>query len=247
VRRAYYTLLTAHRQEQVAAEALTLAGESRRLILGRRGLGAATQLEVLNAERVVAEAEAGSVRAATGVHLAELSLGDLLGWAAGTPLLLAEDPAGEEAALPGEEAAAAQARERSPEVRQVREALQAARVGLGLTENDYTPALARQAAATRVDEAALAVAEAERRVGLQARRALAEVPVAEAGIAAAEKAATAAAEGYRAARVRLGAGVAVTDELLGAQVRLVQARQAELSARLDRDLARTALFSLIGE
>jgi outer membrane protein TolC len=247
VRRAYYTLLTARRQEQVAREALALAEESRRIILGRRGPGASTQLDVLNAERVAAEAEAGSTRAVIGVHLAELSLADLLGWAAGTPLALEEKGAGEGVELPEEGAAAAQALEHSPEVRQTREALQAARVGLSLTENDYTPELTRKAAAERVDEAALTAVEAERRMALQARRALAEAQVAEAGVAAAGKAVTAAAEGFRAARVRLDAGLSVTDELLTAEVRLTQARQAELQARLDRDLARAALFSLIGE
>lgn len=247
VRRAYYTLLTGRKQQGVAREAWEQAREQKRLLDGRRGSGAATALDALNAERALAEAQAGVARAGTAARLASLTLADLLGRAPDGELDPSE-PAGDGLlTLPGEAEAVASALELSPEVRQAREAVGAARVGLKLTENDYTPELARKAAAARLAEALLAVDEVERRVGREVRRALAEVGLAGVAVEAAERGEVAATEAYRAAKVRFDVGLSVTDELLAAQVRLFQTRQAVLQARLDRDLARTALASLIGE
>lgn len=244
-RRAYYTLLTARRQQVVAREAMAQAEQQRRIILGHRGPGAATQLDVLNAERAVSEAVAGVQRADTGARLAELALLDLVGWPADVAVTLDEQAAGKPEPWPEEATAVSLALERSPEVRQAREGWQAARLSLSLTENDYTPDLSRKAAAARLADAALAVEEAERRVTLQVRRALAEARLAEAEVEVAAKTVAAATEGDRAARVRFDVGLSVTDELLTAQVRLFQARQAALQARLDLDLARATLDSLI--
>ncbi|MGE5623649.1 MAG: TolC family protein [Methanocella sp.] len=247
VRRAHYTLLTGRKQQGVAREALEQARDQKRLIDGRRAAGAATALETLSAERALAEAEAGVERAGTAARLASLTLADLLGREPEAGLEPVEPGEAEPATLPAEAAAVASALELSPEVRQAREAVGAARVSLGLTANDYTPELVRKAAATRLSDALLAVDEVERRVGRDVRRALAEVGLATVGIETAERGEAAAAEAYRAAKVRFEVGQSVTDELLAAQVRLFQARQAVLQARLDRDLALTTLASLVGE
>ncbi|HHW13815.1 MAG TPA: TolC family protein [Firmicutes bacterium] len=247
VQRAYYTLLTARRQQQLAREALDQAQEQLRVAQRRLGSGAGTRLEVLNAERVAAEAEAGVAKADTGARLAELTLRDLLGWPSGKPLVLDEHAPSDFRPVPEEEAAVRLALERSPEVRQAREAVAAARLAVSLGENDYTPDLAQKLAAARLAEAQLGAEEAERRMALQVRRALAELGLAETGVKAAVKATAAAVEGHRAARVRFDTGATGLDEVLAAQVRLFQARQTELQARLDLDLARTAVFSLIGE
>ncbi|MGE5553503.1 MAG: TolC family protein [Betaproteobacteria bacterium] len=246
VRRAYYTLLTAHKQREVAREALEQVKEQDRAVKRRRAAGAATQLDVLAIQRALAEATAGVERAETGVRLAELNLLDLLGWPADTQVEL-DQGVTDFVAVPGEAAAIRLALERSPELRQTREAVEAARLGVSLAENDYTPELARKAAELKLEEARLAAEEVERRLALQVRRVLADLELAETQVEAAVKATAAAAEGWRAAQVRFEAGVSGTEELLAAQVRLTQARQAELQARLDYDLARTGLFSLIGE
>lgn len=247
VQRAYYTLLAARRQQRLAREALDQAQEQLRVAQRRLGSGAGTRLEVLNAERVAAEAEAGVAKADVGARLAELGLQDLLGWPSDRPLAVDEHAPADTRSVPEEEIAVRLALERSPEARQAREAVAAARLAVSLGENDYTPGLAQKLAAARLSEAELLAEEAERRVALQVRRALAELRAAEAGVKAAAKATAAATEGHRAARVRFDTGATGLDEVLAAQVRLFQARQAELQARLDLDLARTAVFSLVGE
>ncbi|MGE5508787.1 MAG: TolC family protein [Chitinophagales bacterium] len=247
VRRAFYTLFTAGRQQKVARDGLAQAEEYRRTILSRRKSGAGIDLDVLAAERAYAEAAAGVTRADTGAELAEQTLRDLLRWPAGRPLALGETVSGEKQTLPGTDEAIARALAASPEVAQARAGVAAAELAVKLAENDYTPDLVRRAAALKLEEARLALDDAEHGVALQVRKALADVRLAESAAQVAAKAESAAAEAYRAAKVRFDVGHAVADDLLTAQIRLYQARQAGLQASLDRDLAATAVLALIGE
>jgi outer membrane protein TolC len=247
VRRAFYTLLSAGRQQKVAREALAQAEEYRRAILNRRRTGAGIDLDVLGAERAYAEAAAGVTRADTGVYLAQETVSDLLRWPEGMSLAAVEVGAGEAAPLPEVADAVARALAASPEVRQARAGVAAAELAVKLTENDYTSELAQRAARLKLDEARLALDEAEHGVALQVRKALADGRLAESAVVVAGKVEAAAAEAYRAAKVRFEVGHAVADDLLTAQVRLYQARQASVQAALDRDLAGTVVVSLTGE
>jgi outer membrane protein TolC len=247
VRRAYYSLLTARKQQEVAAEAVGQAKEQLRVIRGRQSEGAMVKLDVLNAEKAGAEAETGQTRADNGARVAALTLADLLGMPPDGPLQLDGSPPETKRVIPEEEIAINLAGSNSFELKQATEAQAAAELAEELTDNDYTPELIKKSAASRVQDAKLAVEEVRRRLALQVRRALSDAQVAEAGLNLAGKSVIAAQEAYRAAKVRFDAGLWVADELLTAQVKLFQTKQAELQARLDLDLARAAIFSLIGD
>lgn len=247
VQTAYFGALNADAGLELAKKSVEQAKDSLRIVKLKKNEGLATNLDVLNAEKILLQAENGLVTARDTVALAGLNLAKALGVDLNAKLDLKNEEFQYQKLSINEDEFAKKALAASFDLRQKRDSLEVAQMQAKFSANDYTAPLVARMAANRSESAGLAALEAEREVMAQVKGLLNGLRQAEAGLKLAQKEQEIDAEDYRVTRARYENGLEIPNILLAAQVQLDRSRQAARQALFDYLLARTRLLNYLGE
>lgn len=233
VEQAYYGVLRVENLAEVAREGVALAERQLTVARDRVAAGAAAAVDALRAESQLSAARARLLQVEGGVQLALLQFRQAVGLPLDEPVRpasLAVEVVPQEIDL---EADLAFALENRAELLQARAGVEAARKQVELTENDYTPDLARRRALVALQMAEIGLEQARNGITLEVRQlyqtlldAGRQVEVLARGVAASE-------ETLRITQAMYEAGVATDLELLNAQTAFLQARTDHVNARFD--------------
>ena len=138
VRRAYYTYLQAIAGAQVAERAVTLAEEQVRFTKLQKEAGRLADVDVLESERGLAEAQAALAQARGGVELSRANLNRLMGEPVGDPVEAGPPPADPADPAPTAELLPRALAQR-PEVLNLRARLREAEAGVKLARSARLP------------------------------------------------------------------------------------------------------------
>ncbi len=247
VQTAYFGALNADAGLALAGKSVEQAKDSLRIVNLKKNEGLATNLDVLNAEKILLQAENGLATAGDTAALACLNLARALGVDLNAKLDLKDEEFHYQKLAINEDEFARKALAASFNLRQKRDSLEVARMQAKFSANDYTAPLVARMAANRGESAEMAVVEAEREVTAQVKGLINSLRQAEAGLKLAQKEQEIDAENYRVTRARYENGLEIPNILLAAQVQLDRSRQAARQALFDYLLARTRLLNYLGE
>lgn len=238
VEESYYGVLRAENLLGIAREALELAERQLAIAEERHASGAQTRADVLAAASRVAKAMADVAQAEAGYDLALLAFRRTLGVPFDAPIVPAGIDLEFTPVTPDLEADLAFALAHRIEVLQAQTGIDAARKQVELSTNDYTPALALQAAEVALAKALNQYEQLRSGIELEIRQAHAELSHAGRRIAALVKGVEEAEENLRVARRLFEVNTAPLTQVMGAEVALAQARTEHVHAVFDYNLAR---------
>lgn len=247
VQTAYFGALNADAGLELAKKSVEQAKDSLRIVKLKKNEGLATNLDVLNAEKILLQAENGLATARDTAALACLNLARALGVDLNAKLDLKDEEFQYQKLAINEDEFAKKALAASFDLRQKRDSLEVAQMQARFSSNDYTAPLVARMAANRSESAGLAAVEAEREVMGQVKGLINSLRQAEASLKLAQKEQEIDAENYRVTKARYENGLEISNTLLAAQVQLDRSRQAARQALFDYLLARTRLLNYLGE
>lgn len=138
---SYYGIVGADAELRAAREGCELVGDHLRLARARFAEGQGPELDVLRAEAALANAQAAQVGAQAQADSARRTLALLIGRPPSELVEIAEAPASGGEPVPDAEPAAAQARERAPDVRIGQAELALAQAGVEIARKSNKPGL----------------------------------------------------------------------------------------------------------
>lgn len=247
VQTAYFGALNADAGLELAKKSVEQAKDSLRIVKLKKGEGLATNLDVLNAEKILLQAENGLDEAEDAVALSYLNLARVLGVDLNAKLDLKDEDFEYHGLAIKDEEFAKRALDANFDLQQKRDSLEVAQMQAKFSANDYTAPLLAKMAANRGESAGLAVLEAEREVVAQVKGLINGLRQAEANLKLARKEQEIDAENFRVTKARYENGLEIPNNLFAAQIQLDKSRQTARQALFDYLLAKTRLLNYLGE
>ncbi|TET44084.1 TolC family protein [Candidatus Aerophobetes bacterium] len=241
----YFEVLKYERKVQIEKISVEQSEENLEVVKNKFSLGDASELDVMQAEVGLSQAQLGFARAENDLTLARMDFNYVLGLALDLPVKLTDTFSLETLEMSLEESIQ-QALENRYEIIQARDSLEFAKLKLTLKQNQYTSEIEQKKAEIELKKKEVGLEQLMEKIPLEITGSFLGLKEKETNAEITKKQAEEKEESYRIAQAQYKAGLITTADLLESGIKLTQANINALEALFSANLARRQFIKALG-
>ncbi len=241
----YFEVLKYEEQVQIEKIAVEQSTENLEMVKNKFSLGDASDLDVMQAEVGLSQAQLDLTRAENGLTLARINLNYVLGLDLDLPVKLTDTFSLETLEITLQESIQRALKNRY-EIVEARDSLEFAKLKLSLKQNQYTSEIEQKKAEIELKKEEINLEQLTRRIPLEITDLFFALKEKETNARISKKEVEEKEESYRIARAQFTAGLITTANLLDSQIELTQANTNALETLFSANLARRQFIKALG-